>query len=148
MPWNEKDYPASMKNLDEIVKRKAMDIGNKLVREGYKEENAIPIAISEAKKWKSNASKDDIKELKKKDITKHKDDPKDTSSRLQGKDVIVRYNENSNEWEVFTKGAKRIDSSFKKKTDAKDRAKEIASNKGSKVKAYTKEESKNISKAN
>lgn len=146
MPWNEKDYPASMKNLDEIVRKKAIDIGNKLVKEGYKDESAIPIAISEAKKWKSKASKEDIKELNKKDITKHKNDPKDTSSRLQDKDVIVRYDEESKEWEVYSKGAKRKDSSFKKKSDAKNRAEEIASNKGSEVKAYTKEESKNITK--
>ena len=47
MPWNEKDYPASMKNLDEIVRKKAIDIGNKLVKEGYKDESAIPMNITD-----------------------------------------------------------------------------------------------------
>ena len=43
MPWSEKDYPDSMKNLDSVVKRKAIDIGNAMVKEGYKESDAIRI---------------------------------------------------------------------------------------------------------
>ncbi|NLB23638.1 MAG: hypothetical protein GX833_10405, partial [Clostridium sp.] len=69
MPWSEKDYPDSMKNLDSLVKRKAIDIGNAMVKEGYKESDAIPIAISQAKEWAETASSKEKKELKKKDIT-------------------------------------------------------------------------------
>lgn len=141
MPWNENDYPSSMKNLDKVVKRKAIDIGNKLIKEGYDEDSAIPIAISEAKKWKSDASKDDIKELNKKNIEKHKNDPDDTSSRLQDKNVNVKYNDEIEKWDVITEDAKQKDSSFKRKSDALDRAKEIAENKGTKVNAFTKDES-------
>ncbi|MBU3228908.1 hypothetical protein [Clostridium algidicarnis] len=33
MTWNEKDYPDSMKNLDYIVKRKAINIANDMIKE-------------------------------------------------------------------------------------------------------------------
>ena len=142
MPWNENDYPSSMKNLDKIVKRKAIDIGNKLIKEGYDEDSAIPIAISQAKKWKSNASKRDIEKLKKKDIEKHENDPKDTASRLQDSNINVKYDDKIKKWTVISEGAKQKDSSFKRKSDALDRAKEIASNKGTKVNTFKKNDSK------
>lgn len=140
MPWNEKDYPSSMKNLDSIVRRKAIDIGNAMVKEGYKEENAIPIAISQAKEWAEDASKEEKKSLKEKDITNHKDDPKNTSSRLQDNDVEVKYDHEDKLWLVITKGAKRADSKHSTKKEAEKRAKEIAENKGVKVKSYKKTE--------
>lgn len=74
MPWNEKDYPASMKNLDKIVRRKAIDIANAMVKEGYKEDSAIPIAISQAKQWADDATQSDKQKLREKDITSHVDD--------------------------------------------------------------------------
>ncbi len=134
MPWSEKDYPDSMKNLDSIVRRKAIDIGNAMVKEGYKEENAIPIAISQAKEWAEDASEEDKKSLKDKDITKHKDDPKDTSARLQDRDVEVRYDDEEEVWKVISQGAKKADSKHSTKNQAEKRAKEIAQNKGVKVK--------------
>ncbi len=140
MPWNEKDYPNSMKNLDPLVRRKAIDIANAMVTEGYKEENAIPIAISQAEKWAKDADSKEKKELKKKDISKHKDDPKNTSSRLQDQDVEVIYDKEAESWIVKTRGAKRADSRHKTKKEAELRAKEIASNKGSKVKSYRKKD--------
>ncbi len=118
MPWSEKDYPDSMKNLDSIVRRKAIDIGNAMVKEGYKEENAIPIAISQAKEWAEDASEEDKKSLKDKDITKHKDDPKDTSARLQDRDVEVRYDDEEEVWKVISQGAKKADSKHSTKNQA------------------------------
>lgn len=56
MPWDTSDYPPSMKNLDTIVRRKAIDIANAMVKEGYEEDRAIPIAISQAKEWAEDAS--------------------------------------------------------------------------------------------
>lgn len=35
MPWNVRDYPASMKNLDPLVRKKAIDIANALLADGY-----------------------------------------------------------------------------------------------------------------
>lgn len=55
MPWNEKDYPPSMKNLDKKVRNKAIEIANALVeKENMEEGRAIPIAISRAKEWADN----------------------------------------------------------------------------------------------
>lgn len=48
MPWNMKDYPASMKNLDPLVRKKAIDIANALLDDGYPDDRAIPIATSQA----------------------------------------------------------------------------------------------------
>ncbi len=49
MSWNIKDYPDSMKNLDELIREKAIDIANGLLDEGYEAGRAIPIAIVRAK---------------------------------------------------------------------------------------------------
>ncbi len=52
MPWSMKDYPQSLKNLEEPVKKKAIEIANAMIDEGYEEGRAIPIATSQAKEWK------------------------------------------------------------------------------------------------
>lgn len=140
MPWSEKDYPDSMKNLDSIVKRKAIDIGNAMVKEGYKESDAIPIAISQAKEWAEEASSKEKKDLEKKDITDHEKNPNSTSSRLQDHDVEVKYDDEDESWEVKTKGAQRADSKHATKKEAKKRAEEIAENKEVNVKSYKKSE--------
>ncbi|AME06387.1 DUF2188 domain-containing protein [Bacillus velezensis] len=67
MPWSMKDYPQSLKNLEEPVKKKAIEIANAMVDEGYEEGRAIPIATSQAKEWKENASKEEIDQLMKHD---------------------------------------------------------------------------------
>ncbi|CEG59409.1 hypothetical protein [Legionella micdadei] len=54
MPWTKSDYPNSMKNLDNSTRTKAIEIANKLLKEGYNEGRAIAIAIAQAKKNKAN----------------------------------------------------------------------------------------------
>lgn len=54
MPWNKNDYPQSMKNLDERVRNKAVEIANALLRDGYEEGRAIAIATSQAEEWDEN----------------------------------------------------------------------------------------------
>jgi len=54
MPWTKTDYPNSMKNLDERVRNKAIEIANALLEDNYEEGRAIPIAISQAKTWAEN----------------------------------------------------------------------------------------------
>lgn len=71
MPWSMKDYPQSLKNLEEPVKKKAIEIANAMVDEGYEEGRAIPIATSQAKECKKNASKEEIDQL-----MKHEDETK------------------------------------------------------------------------
>ncbi|MFD2613309.1 hypothetical protein [Paenibacillus gansuensis] len=51
MPWRKGDYPESMKNMEERVRMKAVDIANALLKEGYEEGQAIAIATAQAKKW-------------------------------------------------------------------------------------------------
>ncbi len=48
MPWNMNDYPSSLKNLDKPVRKKAIDIANAMLDEGYDEGKAIPIATKQA----------------------------------------------------------------------------------------------------
>ena len=49
MPWNKNDYPASMKNLPDHVRNKAIEIANALLDEGYEEGRSIAIAIDRAR---------------------------------------------------------------------------------------------------
>lgn len=62
MPWTKEHYPNSMKNLDERVRDKAIDIANALLEENYEEGRAIPIAISQSKKWAENHPYDESRE--------------------------------------------------------------------------------------
>jgi uncharacterized protein YdaT len=51
MPWDKHNYPDSMKNLDDDVRNKAIDIANALIEEkDMQEGRAIAIAIKQAKK--------------------------------------------------------------------------------------------------
>ncbi len=68
MPWNMKDFPASMKNLDKLTRKKAIDIANALLDEGYPDSRAIPIAIDQAKEWYENASESERRTFEKKKI--------------------------------------------------------------------------------
>ncbi len=63
MPWNMKDYPESLKNFDPLVKKKAIDIANALLAQGYSEQQAIPIATEQAKKWHEHASEEELQEF-------------------------------------------------------------------------------------
>ncbi|MBP1155039.1 MULTISPECIES: hypothetical protein [unclassified Paenibacillus] len=51
MPWNKRDYPPSMKNLDPRVRDKAIEIANALLDDGSEEGRAIAIATAKAKEW-------------------------------------------------------------------------------------------------
>lgn len=37
MPWNNNDYPDSLKNLDTTVRKKAIEIANALLQDGMEE---------------------------------------------------------------------------------------------------------------
>ena len=51
MPWDKDYYPRSMRNLPPEVRRKAIEIANALLEEGYEEGKAIRIGIARAKEW-------------------------------------------------------------------------------------------------
>jgi len=56
MPWDATRYPASMNNLPERVREKAIAIANALLEEGMEEGKAIRIAIAKAKEWARHQS--------------------------------------------------------------------------------------------
>lgn len=131
MPYTKSDYPNTMKNLDEKVRLKAIDILNAMLEEGYEEENAIPISINQAKEWIENANQEEMDELSNKNLTKH--EKNSDSARLQDADVRVTYHKKEGKWAVKSVGAKQVDSYHEKKEQAVERAEEIAENRESKV---------------
>lgn len=141
MPFDRRNYPSSMKNLDKEVRDKAIDITNAMLKDGYDEDNAIPIAISQAKDWANDASNAELKEIRKKDLKDHKKSD-NKSARLQDADVEVSYNYDKEKWQVKSKKASQAEGYYDTKKEAIDRAREIAENRASKVITKTKEESK------
>ena len=133
MPWTTKDYPISWKNLDPITRKKAIDIANAMLLDGYKEDQAIPIATAQAEKWKENADASDLAELKRKDVTKHKAPTGPSGARLMDDNVIVRYSPAQKEWMVISEEARNADSYHPTNVEAVKRAKEIAAKRGTKV---------------
>ncbi len=120
-----------MKNLERTVRIKAIDILNAMLEDGYEEDSAIPISISQAKEWIEEADQKEIDELLKKDITTHEEDS--DSARLQDADVRVLYDSEKDRWAVKSEGAKQVDSYYSLKKEAVSRAQEIAENKGTEV---------------
>ena len=139
MPWNMQDYPDSLKNFDELLRKKIIDIANALEESGYEDDRAIPIAISQGKEWYENASKEELEKFET-GPNPSKNDEHDTDSAnpdLLDEDVEVFYEDDK--CKVKTVKAERAADSFDKKEDALERAKEIAANKDSQVISYTKE---------
>lgn len=54
MPWTKNNYPDSWRNLRKLEREKAIEISNALLKEGYSESHAIPIATSKAEEWYKN----------------------------------------------------------------------------------------------
>ncbi|ANU08944.1 hypothetical protein BBH88_00640 [Planococcus antarcticus DSM 14505] len=67
MPWSKNDYPDSFKNLDNAVRNKAIEIANALLRDGYEEGRAIPIALSQAKQTETGGEERPVYEIRKHD---------------------------------------------------------------------------------
>ncbi|UXR67769.1 DUF2188 domain-containing protein [Staphylococcus pasteuri] len=138
MPWTMDDYPQSLKNLDELERKKAIDIANAMLKDGYKESDIIPIATKQAEKWYKDASKDDLNELKNKHITQHQTD-QSANPELNEEPIHVYFEDN--EWKVKTEKAKQQASdTFQYKKDAIKRAQEITENKNTKVIEHQKDE--------
>lgn len=139
MPWNMQDYPDSLKNFEPLLRKKIIDIANALEESGYEDDRAIPIAINEGKEWYNNASQSE-RDAFEKEANPQKDDDHDTSSAnpdLLDNDVEVFYEDE--QWKVKTVDAERASDTFDKKSDAIERAKEIAENRDAKVISYTKD---------
>lgn len=77
MPWTEKDYPQSMKNLDPKVRAKAIEIANAILEEDKMQDEgrAIAIATAKAEEW----AKDHPNEGPKTDTSKTRKSSSDKS---------------------------------------------------------------------
>ncbi|GAA5416928.1 hypothetical protein Pryu01_01967 [Paraliobacillus ryukyuensis] len=131
MPWDTTDYPSSFKNLDTAVRKKAIDIANAMLDEGYSEGRAIPIATTQAKQWYRDASEKEInqvKEMSDKSLRHRDNNPEDGRPELMEKGEHVLPHEKG--WSVQTQDAKQPAHVYRNKDDAIDRAKGIAKNKG------------------
>ncbi|WP_173917317.1 DUF2188 domain-containing protein [Halobacillus sp. Marseille-Q1614] len=137
MPWDSNDYPSSLKNLDTTVRKKAIDIANAMIDEGYDEGRAIPIATEQAKEWYDNASKSEIDQVRnmsdKKLRSRDKEAKEQDSSRPELMDKGEHVVSHEKGWAVQTEDAKQPSNVYEKKQDAVERAEEIARNKGTKV---------------
>ncbi|MCD8821328.1 DUF2188 domain-containing protein [Staphylococcus gallinarum] len=137
MPWTMDDYPQSWKNLDKLERKKAIDIGNAMLKDGYKEDRAIPIATKQAESWYKDATKEELEELQNKKITLHdKDDS--ANPNLNNQDVHVYFEEDV--WKIKSEGAKQASDSFDKKEDAMKRARNIADNRQTEIIEHKKDE--------
>lgn len=137
MPWTLHDYPPSMKNLKHTTKKKAIDIANSMIDDGYDEDRAIPIAMEQAKKWRKNASQSEIEAYRQHgQPTKRSKEGKQYPShpeRLDEGEEVVAHDDG---WAVQSSGAERASEVFSTKKKAVERGKEIAQNKGTSLKVY------------
>ncbi|GCF95024.1 hypothetical protein NRIC_29150 [Enterococcus florum] len=136
MPWNMNDYPNSMKNLDSVTRKKAIDIGNALLTDGYPDERAIPIAISQAEKWAEESSPEERRSEKYGKAPRKSDTHEKNPNAKKLMDAAVSVTYQDNQWIIISAGAKRASDRFDKKTEAIERGQEIAKNKGSKLKIF------------
>ncbi|MCY8423717.1 DUF2188 domain-containing protein [Bacillus vallismortis] len=133
MPWSMKDYPASFKNLEKPVKKKAIDIANAMIDEGYEDGRAIPIATSKAKEWVENASKEEIDDFLKHDDVTERDEDSSSGNGHELMDKAEHVIKHKNGWAVKAEDAKRVSEVKDTKEEAVERAKEIAAHKGTEV---------------
>jgi len=139
MPWSIQDYPDSLKNFDKVERKKIIEIGNELLADGYKEDRAIPIAVSQGKDWYENASQSEIDEYSQKEIPKDSENQESENPRTELLDNDVEVYFENNKWAVKTVNAKQPVETFEEKDDALERSKDIAENKESNVISYSKD---------
>lgn len=137
MPWTLNDYPSSMKNLPHAAKKKAIDIANSMVDEGYDEGRAIPIATEQAKEWHQHASKEEIDSFEASGKPtarsaagkKYENNPE----RLEEGEQVISHEDG---WAVISSNAKKPSNIFADKDEAIKQAREIAKNKGTSLTIY------------
>ncbi|MFD2831523.1 DUF2188 domain-containing protein [Corticicoccus populi] len=138
MPYTMNDYPDSLKNLERLERRKAIDIINAMIEDGYDEDEAIPIGTRQAEKWYKDADSDALRKLENKNIQKHEESDS-RGSDLINNDVEVYFEDD--EWKVKTEGAEQASKTFKYKTEAVEYAEGIAENRGTKTNIHKRGES-------
>lgn len=137
MPWNKKDYPVSMKNLDARVRNKAVDIANALLDEGYEEGRAIAIATAQAEKWDKDhpeGSGSDHAHDNAHNSEHHRSKPHDSGRQNSASGSSSRPNLHvvaaDEGWALKQEGRDKPLSTFDSKKEAVDEAKKQASKTG------------------
>ncbi len=134
MPWDMEDYPRSLKNFDKVVRKKAIDIANAMLDEGYSEGKAIPIATEQAKEWYDNASEKEITNYEKHgDPTTHSSPHHSNPELLDEPEYVVPHDDG---WAVEAKGAKKAAKVFDDKKDAIKYGEKVAGNKETQLVIY------------
>ncbi|MGX9289884.1 DUF2188 domain-containing protein [Bacillus sp. A015] len=137
MPWTMEGYPASFQSLEKVIRKKALEIANKMIQEGYDENRALPIAISQAKEWKKNATEKEIEDFSSNgSVTPSKESSSSRPELMDHAQHAVKHEEG---WAVQTEKAKRASEVKETKQAAIDRAKEISSKKGTSVVIHRKD---------
>ncbi|WP_054710454.1 DUF2188 domain-containing protein [Bacillus sp. JCM 19041] len=136
MPWTMQDYPSSLKNFDKPVRKKAIEIANAMLDDGYDEDRAIPIATKQAKEWYENATKEEIEAFNANGQVKPSSNRSSSSSSpelIDRKEQVVKRDDG---WAVQAKGAKQAAYVFSTKKEALQKARSIADNKGTDVEIH------------
>lgn len=129
MPWDSQDYPSSWKNFNVVMRKKAIDIANAMLKEGYEENHVIPIATEQAKQWYKHASQEERQNVKQKTDQALHESSRHSEKRPELIDHAVHILPDGADWLVKTADAKRAANRYQVKTDAIKRGKEIAENK-------------------
>ncbi|SEN87980.1 Uncharacterized protein YdaT [Amphibacillus marinus] len=129
MPWDTQDYPNSWVNFDDVLRKKAIEMANAMLGEGYDQNQAIPIATSQAKRWYTRATKDELDTMRDKSDQDLRATDRNASTRAYLLDKAVHVLPDLNTWTVKTAGAEQAANCYKLKSDAIERGKEIAKNK-------------------
>ncbi|MBW4484392.1 MAG: DUF2188 domain-containing protein [Tildeniella torsiva UHER 1998/13D] len=121
MPWTYDDYPTSLKNLTAEVRRKAIDIANALLEDGYGDGRAIAIATAQAEKW---AKRRDKQIAKKNTGGTTGQAVADDADKGDEESIHVLADPEESGW-IATQGQKRV-AQGRTKADVVDKAKEKA----------------------
>lgn len=128
MPWNKKDYPPSMKNLEPRVRNKAIEIANALLGEGYEEGRSIAIATAQAEEWNENHPEGETENQDKNSIHDHSP-KKSGSSAHAGEHRNIHVVPSEDGWAVKKEGKEKPEHIYAVKDEAVKAAKDIVSSK-------------------
>ena len=133
MPWTLNDYPSSLKNLNKATRKKAIEVANSMLDDGYKEGDALPIATKQAKEWHAGSNDHEISAFLKNGHVKPSPNRLSSSKpELNEKPQFVTpYSDGG--WAVQAEGAEKPSDIFDSKAEAVTRGKEIAKNKGTQL---------------
>lgn len=140
MPWNQHDYPVSMKNLKPRIRHKAIEIANALLDEGSEEGRAIAIATAKAEEWDENHPDDKASDSNSSSHTssskKHKESrPAESTSRDRRHSEPVSSSKSHHNihvvpaepgWAIKQEGTSDYHSTYDTKAEAVDAAKALS----------------------